>query len=73
MSRVRATPDEEFLFQSLLHVQGWCSVSLLSPHLSIFKLMEVQLMAVFDITLWQGAPAAEVGQLFRRRFVLDLF
>lgn len=22
-------------------------------------------MAVFDITLWQGAPAAEVRQLFR--------
>lgn len=29
-------------------------------------------MAVFDITRWQGVPAAEVGQLFRRRFVLTV-
>lgn len=34
--------------------------------------MEVQLIAVFDIILWQGVPTTEVGQLFKRRFVLTV-
>lgn len=34
--------------------------------------MDVQLMAVFHITLQQGVPAAEVGQFFRRHFVLTV-
>lgn len=32
--------------------------------------MWVRLIAIFDGRLWQGIPGTEVGQLFKRRFVL---